>query len=190
MAPRGERSPPEPGFPKSFDPYLRYGIATEFKTFEFFEEGKFKLFFLVEFKRRGLATSFERRMKEAGFEVEFGPYEDDSRYFTLRTGTSAVTEPRAYPIWNDLVSRVKLSLPLKLSAGPLKPEPLRDRWNEGKDRAQPGSTLIGVLDDGCPFAAAHFLRSPTSTRVRGIWDQNDTRNPIPVGARQFWRGAY
>ena len=184
MAPRGERSPPEPGFPKSFDPYLRYGIATEFETFEFFEEGKFKLFFLVEFKRRGLATSFERRMKEAGFELEFGPYEDDSQYFTLRTGTSAVTEPRAYPIWNDLVSRVRLSLPLKLSGRPLKPEPLRDRWNEGKDRAQPGSTLIGVLDDGCPFAAAHFLRSPTSTRVRGIWDQNP-RNPIPVGARQF-----
>ena len=123
-------------------------------------------------------------MKEAGFEVEFGPYDNDSRYFTLRTGTSAVTEPRAYSIWNDLVSRVRLSLPLKLSAGPLKPEPRRHRWDEGKDRAQLGSTLIGVIDDGCPFAAAQFLRSPGSTRVRGIWDQNP-RYPIPVGARFF-----
>ena len=39
MAPRGKRSSPEPGLPKSFDPYLRYAIATEFKTFESFEEG-------------------------------------------------------------------------------------------------------------------------------------------------------
>ena len=123
-------------------------------------------------------------MKEAGFEVELGPYDNDSRYFTLRTGTSAVTDPRAYPIWNDLVSRVRLSLPLKLSTGPLKPEPRRHRWDEGKDRAELGSTLIGVIDDGCPFAAAQFLRSPGSTRVRGIWDQNP-RYPIPVGARFF-----
>ena len=33
-----------------------------------------------------------------------------------------------------------------------------------------------MLDDGCPFAAAHFLQTlasgNVSTRVRGIWDQN------------------
>jgi hypothetical protein len=172
--------------PKSFDPYLRYAIATDFETFESFDEKTFRLFFLVEFRRPGLATSFERRMKEAGFEVEFGPYDDDSRYVTLRTGTAAVTDPHAYRIWNDFVSRVELSLPLKLSAGPLTPGPRRHRWDEGKDRAEPGSTLIGVIDDGCPFAAAHFLRSPASTRVRGIWDQNDDpRDPIPVGAEFF-----
>ena len=184
MAPRGERSSPEPGLPQSFDPYLRYAIATEFKTFEAFDEERFRLFFLVEFKRAGLATSFERRMKEAGFDVDLGPYDNDSRYVTLRTGTAAVTDPRSYSIWNDLVSRAALSLPLKLSAGPAKPGARRHRWNEGKDRAQPGSTLIGVLDDGCPFAAAQFLRSPASTRVRGIWDQND-RLRVPVGADLF-----
>ena len=108
MAPRGKRSSPEPGLPQSFDPYLRYAVATEFKTFESFEEESNKLSFLVEFKRGGLATSFERRMNEAGFEVELGPYDNDSRYFTLRTGTSAVTDPRAYSIWNDLVSRVEV----------------------------------------------------------------------------------
>ena len=47
-----------------------------------------------------------------------------------------------------------------------------------------GSLLLGVIDDGCPFAAAHFLKSTSGvgvkTRVRAIWDQNFGREPIDV----------
>ncbi len=46
-----------------------------------------------------------------------------------------------------------------------------------------GSLLVGILDDGCPFAAAHFLRTPTSTRVLGIWDQNQGRTPVEINDR-------
>ena len=69
---------------------------------------------------------------------------------------------------------------------PVKPEPVppdilrRHRWQIGEK--QMGELLIGVIDDGCPFAAAQFLTG-SGTRVRGIWDQNRNKLPIAVGAR-------
>jgi hypothetical protein len=74
-----------------------------------------------------------------------------------------------------------LSLPVKPMPGP--PEKLlRDRWAEGAQKM--GELLIGVLDDGCPFAAAQFLTA-SGTRVRGIWDQDPSRQPIAIGAGVF-----
>jgi hypothetical protein len=185
VAKSGEPSVLAAGLPACFDPYLRYAIATGFNNFESFSEEEFRLFFLVEFKRPQSAKAFERKMGAAKFDVELGPAHDHSRYATLRTGTAAVLDHRAYPIWTEFVSRVELSLPLKL-ATVLRPPRFRralvHRWDEGKD--PPGSLLIGVLDDGCPFAAAQFLRSPTSagasTRVRGVWDQNQGKQPVNV----------
>ena len=43
--------------------------------------------------------------------------------------------------------------------------------------------MIGLLDDGCPFAAAHFLKpyaGAVSTRVRAIWDQNQGKPPVTI----------
>ena len=49
-----------------------------------------------------------------------------------------------------------------------------------------GSLLIGVLDDGCPFAAAQFLKTSANaavgTRVRAIWDQNQGKEPVTIAA--------
>ena len=47
-----------------------------------------------------------------------------------------------------------------------------------------------MLDDGCPFAAAHFLETlpngAVSTRVRSIWDQNQGKKPVePIVDRFF-----
>jgi hypothetical protein len=169
---------PERELPKCFGPYLRYAIATDFRNFESFDERSFRLFFIVEFKGEGSRRAFEKEMKDTRFDIEFGPGDEHSRYATMRSGKAAVTERSAFPIWDKFVSTVELSLPIKPSA-PLTeaPKTLRHRWEEGKD--PPGSLLIGMLDDGCPFAAAQFLKSAASTRVRGIWDQNE-RDPIQV----------
>jgi hypothetical protein len=51
---------------------------------------------------------------------------------------------------------------------------LRKRWQDGKEAM--GPLLIGLLDDGCPFAASQFSMA-SGTRVRGIWDQ-DRPDPI------------
>jgi hypothetical protein len=180
MASRGKRRIPKSTLPESFDPYLRYAIAADFTIFESFDEENFRLFFLVEFKQAGFAAEFAKDMQADGFRAEFRSDKDDSRYATLRTSKAAVIDPRTYPFWDKYVSRVELSLPIKPAEAviPIFPGLLRRRWEENKDPDPPGSLLIGMLDDGCPFAAAHFLRAPASTRVRGIWDQNPDKEPI------------
>jgi hypothetical protein len=168
-------------YPDCFDPYLRYAISTDFEYFEFFDGRKsFRLFFLAEFKQADFAPEFEREMRKAGFSVEFGPALDNIRYATLRTRTSAVLNPRAYPIWDRYVSRVELSLPLKPSTPEfIEKQTLAPRWKLGFGK---GNRLLGVLDDGCPFAAAQFLRAnaSASTRVCAIWDQNQGKQPVKV----------
>jgi hypothetical protein len=124
------------------------------------------------------------------FGVEFGPDVGETRYATMRCRTPAVLDRDVQEsIWDKYVSRVELSLPLKPSSPKAfnKKFAITDRFNEGKD--QPGPLLIGQLDDGCPFAAAHFLKTlangAVSTRVRGIWDQNRDKQPVTIAGRDF-----
>ena len=172
---------PQSEFPKGFGPYLRFAIATGFRTFEPLEGKRLVLFLLVEFIKVGRAREFEKAMARAGFRVEFGPVEDHSRFATLRSSQQAVTDGGTFPIWDKYLAGVELSLPIETPTEALEPRVLNSRWQEGKD--PPGSLLMGMLDDGCPFAAAHFLRPSISTRVRGIWDQNRNMTPIPVKDR-------
>jgi hypothetical protein len=171
-------------YPSCFDPYLRYAISTGFRDFEFFDRDH-RLFFLVEFNQTaGAADAFETAMKgRPDFDATFGPAHDGTPYATMRATTKAVLDPDALRIWGLYVSRVELSLPVKPTPPPIifldQPD---DRFAKGKDHI--GPLLIGVLDDGCPFAAAQFRRisasAPISTRVRGIWDQNQGKQPISV----------
>lgn len=176
---------PESNLPSCFDAYLRFAIATDFRDFEFFDDENFKLFLLVELKDRKLVGPFQRAIGEFG--AQFGPDVGETRYATMRCPKLAVVAPETTAIWNDNVSRVELSLPLK----PSQREPSfrkLERFREGKEPT--GSLLIGVLDDGCPFAAAHFIKrladGSASTRVLGIWDQNQHKDPVEmISGRPF-----
>jgi hypothetical protein len=174
-------------YPACFGPYLRYAIVTDFKYFESFDDKDFRLFLLVEFKDAKHAAQFEKEMtamddshdRKPG--IEFGPADPNSRYATIR-GFKAAVGPPTFDSWNDHVSRVELSLPVKPTARQLvRRAILRDRTSSVY---RPTDLLIGVIDDGCPFAAAHFIKSilgvAVGTRVRGVWDQNPNRNPIQV----------
>src|SRR5215469_11023997 len=153
-----------PSYPSCFDPYLRYAIRTDFVDFAFFDNKLFKLFFLVEFKEPAFADefvkqmgSFAEQMGAAGFDVRLDPIlvGERTRYRTLHSQKSAVTDPGTFRLWDRYVDRVELSLPLKPNVTPPDQQitlPVQQRW---QDVAQPsGALLIGVLDDGCPFAAA------------------------------------
>lgn len=176
-------------YPDCFEPYLRYAISTNFRNFVFFDKKIFSLFLLVELKLAEQAGEFEKKIAnfDAAFGPEFGssfgPFVGPSRYVTIRAGTDAVLKPDSFPIWDCYVSRVELSLPVKPSIE----QDLRTkreiaaRFKEGPDK----DLLIGVLDDGCPFAAAQFLTASTSTRVRGIWDQTRDKQPGKDGNRSF-----
>jgi hypothetical protein len=174
-------------FPNCFEPYLRYAIATDFKYFESFDDKDFRLFLLVEFKGAKHAAPFAREMiamddnHDGKPGIEFGPADPKSRYATIR-GFKAVVGPPTFGSWNDHVSRVELSLPVKPTSRELvRRATLRDRT---PSVYQPTDLLLGVIDDGCPFAAAHFVKFilgvAAGTRVRGVWDQNPDRNPIRV----------
>jgi hypothetical protein len=188
-------------YPASFGPYLRYAIDSDFgnfstdlenfgKKFRFFDEAQFRLLLLVEVKPDQSVQAFEQAMNARdAFGTEFGPDVGHTQYATLRCLKAAVTDQEhAYPIWRQYVSRVELSLPVKPSTPDVlrKKADIEDRYDEGKD--PPGALLIGLLDDGCPFAAAQFLRTLAgvpSTRVRGIWDQNQGKHPVTINGRVF-----
>lgn len=189
-------------YPSCFGPYLRYAIDSEFKNFStdfedfgrkfpFFDEDRFRLPLLVELKHAELVREFEHAMGEPEkFGAEFGPDVGDTPYVTMRCRKAAVTDQdEAFRIWRQYVLRVELSLPVMPSSltERIKKVLLVDRYDEGQD--PPGTLLIGMLDDGCPFAAAQFLNilsaGGVSTRVRGIWDQNQDKQPVTINGRDF-----
>ena len=182
--------PEDHRYPKCFGPYLRYAISTDFKYFEFFDDRYFKLFLLVEFKSAMDAREFEEEMDDDKRDdkpgIEFGPADPDSRYATIR-GFKAAVRPPTFGSWNNHVSRVELSLPVKPTARQrIKRATLRDRTESTLPHTD---LLIGVIDDGCPFAAAHFVKfisgAAAGTRVLGIWDQNPDREPIVDSNTEF-----
>lgn len=167
---------PGPASPHCFGPYLRYAIATGFSDFKPTNAVLPPLFLLIAFKQPGAASAFAGRMQlEAGVPVALGPDSDRGRFATAFIGSAGVTKPDAMPIWETCVDRVELSVPIEPVSLPPQTRMLRHRTGS---RKQPGPLLIGMLDDGCPFAAAHFLRGPASTRVRSIWDQSRSRQPV------------
>ena len=194
--------PEDQTYPKCFGPYLRYAISTRlvyFRSFHqtisrdnehFFNENDFKLFLLVEFNEAGQADDFGRAMNEFfSGSVDLGPADDNTRYTTMRTLAIVVTPAadsiwrHVFSLWEEYVSRVELSLPMKLSTEKFareKERTLVERWKEKTE--PPRSILIGMLDDGCPFAGAPFRRTlhtgHSSTRVRAIWDQDQNRQPV------------
>jgi len=186
-------------YPACFGPYLRYAISTRFENFltdferfgkelRFFNDDILRLVLLVELKRADDVGAFEQAMgAQTTFDTEFGPDVGKTRYATMRCRTAAVTDQdNAFRIWRDYVSRVELSLPVMPSSKEVQKKfVIHDRSDEGKD--PPGSLLIGMLDDGCPFAAAQFLRAfnPASTRVRAIWDQNQDKQPVTINGSNF-----
>ena len=170
-----------------FDPYLRYAISTDFRNFKLSDDSK--LFLFVELKDAELLAAFEDEICNPRFEAEFGPDIGHTQYATLHAGKNAVLTD-SFDIWNKYVSRVELSLPVKPSTFRRRSRKriVVPRYQQGKHR--PGSLLIGMLDDGCPFAAAHLLKTlatgGVSTRVRSIWDQNQGKLPVEPTAGRFF----
>lgn len=199
-------------YPKCFGPYLRYAISTEFDCFKFVDEDKnFNLFLLIEFKTTRRGGEFSPRRADEFVDLinpflsgnspsesaYLTPADDNAPYGTLIAPIAAVTttEDRQRSLsllWDRFASRVELSMPLKRSELPRGAKPAlqeRKRSSAKKKKSATKKLLIGILDDGCPFAAAQFLKTSANgdptTRVRAIWDQNAGRNPIPLGTRYF-----
>ena len=95
----------------------------ELQEFRVFRRKGFSLFLLVELKDAGRRLNSSKNGQVRAtfgpeFGPEFGPNVGHTRYVTMRASKEAVIDPDAFCIWNDHVSRVELSLPVK----PSKPE--------------------------------------------------------------------
>ena len=154
-----------------------------------FDEKHFALLLLAELHDADRADDFARDGRSSVLRSDLNsaardfPHVGRTRYVSVRAGKEAVTDERAAAVWNNYVARVELSLPVKPSSSVAeftKETNIRPRFEGAKE------LLIGVLDDGCPFAAAQFLTTATSgypvTRVRGIWDQNKHKVPVKIDA--------
>jgi hypothetical protein len=163
-------------FPKCYDPYLRYAIFTEFRPFQP-SQGNARLFFLGEFKElatKGVKQAFLDAMGEAhAGGIEFGPTDGKTPFVTLRTVKDAVLKEAALEVWDRFFTRLSLSLPLKAQ----QVGPLVDRSK--RSIQSPGQLLIGVIDDGCAFAARQFMAA-TGTRVLALWDQDPNRKVVQL----------
>jgi hypothetical protein len=168
---------------KCFGPYLSYAIATHFRNFEVsysYDDNHFKLLLLVEFKEGVNWKKFTDAMTAASFDVYLGyrinPAEKNSRYATVHCKKKAVGSG-AVSIWEKYASRVELSLPMKEAEAKLEFD-RSPQLQHGIRR----KILMGVLDDGCPFAADRFLRTDRDmgTRVWAIWDQNREDGGVAV----------
>jgi hypothetical protein len=122
-------------------------------------------------------------------------------YVTVQCEESFVTHEKYRKFWEDFVSRVELSVPVsprELASDALELEAEQARfvcakgdgkrlegclnafkiksnpkcWSGCTERPKAGALLIGVIDDGCPFANQRFLDSKGSTRVLALWDQD------------------
>lgn len=163
--------------PMCFGPYLRYGIQTRFAYFTMmgYEPLVDRLLtLLVEVKKEIGERDFEMEIRRnAGLEpVEFvlQVARPRSRYLVLYVPPNLVDGSGVPTRWWDILcERVELSLPVK----PRQPLPMSLR-----DLARPqcqNDLLMGIIDDGCPFAnsSLQHRNGTTGTRVLALWDQND-----------------
>jgi hypothetical protein len=165
-----------------FGPYLTYAVTTKFRVFHDSDDNDEVLWLhlVVEFLSGVIWQNFIRAMTDKQYEVRLGgaggKVAVNSTYATLQCKTAAVTESAAVDIWNAYASRVELSQPLT-EAADIIAAPF-DRVRQPQEIAG-NKVLIGVLDDGCPFAAERFLliSSAVETRLWALWDQ-DTQSGI------------
>ena len=176
--------------PRCFGRYLRYAIESNFEYFKFLDSGKLKLSLIVELTSAGKdKKDFAGALSKASgtvVDVEVGPYAADVTpcFITVRCDTGAVTpDPgwkcAAFKVWNDYVARVELSLPL-IPQGDLGIN--QRKLNPDRARCQ-NTLLVGLIDDGCPFASPQFRNTSGASRVLALWDQNQKdMDPIAIGA--------
>lgn len=83
----------------------------------------------------------------------------------------------AFDRWDDFAAQIEVVLPVnpQLVAG----QPWASDLEATARPKANSPVLLGVIDDGCPFAHWRF-RQGQATRVLALWDQN-TRPPVQVG---------
>lgn len=167
------------------DPYLAWGLATDFR---FVQRGAGDVVgLLVRWRSASDAALAAQKLLEGKrFEVAEtylrgeGPERDQpSLTWTLSIGTTPQKPDAPSPIVAFLSEFTPLAEQIELASAIGGPG-LRI-MARGKGAQTDSEVLVAVLDDGCAFANARFLRG-ASTRVAWLWDQNADSPGAPLSA--------
>ncbi len=184
-----DKSPPS-GLPASFGAALRTHIESDFKALNAFRDSPL-LSLVVELDGDKLAdfrTHLSEVLTKRGIAYRWREAAGTGLAF-LALGIEPANRRSQRDLlsainWDAYAHRAELTLPL--------PVALTGAATTLRDTDRPyteGKVLLGVIDDGCPFANWRF-RNGQGTRVLAIWDQNQ-RNPVtiasPTGPQSFGR---
>jgi hypothetical protein len=115
-------------------------------------------------------------LREGGIAIPLA-YPDEARIAVAWLDDELYAALRA-DAWEGIVARWELQLPVR----PLRPsEPaVPSDWRctvphatGGRRVVEPADTVIGVIDDGCPFADPRYQRASGGSRILAFWDQSD-----------------
>lgn len=163
------------------DPYLRWADLTDFRSLR--RDGKLpsQLSFIVE--RSAVSTGWSQLRRILGVTVPTA-YDDllptttnPSTFATVRIETEDWSDSRTKNAIRELlmhrdVERIQLGYPRGLNRS----EPDQRPQPPGKGPAppaakQPARVVLGVIDDGCPFAHPDLRDRADQTRLAVVWQQ-------------------
>ncbi|SEA67884.1 hypothetical protein SAMN05444680_10387 [Variovorax sp. YR216] len=144
------------------DAYLQWATQTKFKFFNLKPSDAYVV--LAEFGEALKPTDMEKMRRSK--RITISPWYVGQRYAAIMIAAKKFTEQ--LDLLHDLGA---ICLELAAPTGMVMPD--------FPDDVMPDSdTVIGVIDDGCPFAHVHLRGTvPTDPTVRFIWDQ---------GSGTFW----
>jgi hypothetical protein len=151
------------------DPYLRVAIASTLIDHEGELSASKAVFpLIIEAKPNRIEAVLILIGFEPNNQVDTPASFSDSRFITARVNTISLMQLHLF----DAVKRIEIGWSLHVQ----RPQVTRARGAFVSVQAPIISTtpkLIGIIDNGCPFAH-EAIRSPLGgTRVLSIWDQND-----------------
>ncbi len=174
------------------DPYLRVAFANGFVDYDNRAlQGKGLIPFTIELANTDADTfiAFKKALKKSQSFCDEIYLQDKSGYVTCHLSKQGME------ILHSMkeVKRVELGMPLQVQRGKARSKGLVTSANSPVESVvvSDGILLIGVIDNGCPFAHEAFRDVTGGTRVLSIWDQDirpdfDTNGP-PQG---FSYGRY
>ena len=174
---------------RHIDPYLVWADVTRFAGFQRqLDGGGGKLAFAIEFRHRLRALTPQTCQNPSdrddpdlllceldipGIYFQLGSASDKTRQLTSRFVTArAPVQTVARLLTSPSVRRMQLGLPRIGDVDPRRPD-------LGLAAGRKNRVIVGVIDDGVPFAHPSLCDRHGATRLRFLWDQEASR-PVDV----------
>jgi hypothetical protein len=104
----------------------------------------------------------------------------DIRFLPL-TKTLRLIEDRRFRRFFESLERFTLGSPLPSSSVAARDHKEVRPLHPRSQTVTPGTVVIGIIDDGIPFAHERFRKPDGTTRVEAVWVQHGSPGNVPIG---------